>query len=161
MKTKEIATIGASTFLAGAMMIMACAMTFAQKPNHPLNGTQDTKPIPQTPESQNPSAQTPAADTASEQILQGCISSKDGRYFLRGGDGESVILAGNQNFGLHLGHNVAVRGTFTNSNTEASKPMDSVSGKAGEPVHEFTVTRLEIVAENCSSDQSVLAAPKK
>src|ERR1700704_1790728 len=140
MKTKQIAMIAASVFLAGAM-------TFAQKPNHPLNGTQDTKPIPQTPESQHPSAQMPATDTASEQVLQGCISSKGGKYFLRGGDGESVMLAGNQNFGLHLGHNVAVRGTFTSPNTEASKPVDSASGKAGEPLHEFTVTKLEIVSE--------------
>jgi len=160
MKTKQIGMMAAGILLAGAT-IFAGMTAFAQKPNHPLNGTQDTKPIPQTPESQNPSAQTPAADTANEQILQGCISSKGGKYFLRGGDDESVMLVGNQNFGLHLGHNVAVHGTFTNSNTEASKPVDSASGKAGEPVHEFTVTRLEIVAENCSSDQSVLAAPKK
>jgi len=160
MKTKQIGMMAASILLATAT-IFAGMTAFAQKPNHPLNGTQDTKPIPQTPESQNPSAPTPAADTASEQILQGCISSKGGKYFLRGGDDESVMLVGNQNFGLHLGHNVAVHGTFTNSNTEASKPVDSVSGKAGEPVHEFTVTRLEMVSENCSSDQSVLAAPKK
>jgi hypothetical protein len=160
MKTKEIAMIAASVFLAGAMTLGG-ATTFAQKPNHPLNGTQDTKPIPQTPESQNPSAQMPATDTASEQVLQGCISSKGGKYFLRSGDGESVVLSGNQNFGLHLGHNVAVRGTFTSPNTEASKPVDSASGKAGEPVHEFTVTKLEIVSENCSSDQSMLSEPKK
>ena len=160
MKTKQIGMMAAGILLAGATMF-AGMTAFAQKPNHPLNGTQDTKPIPQTPESQNPSAPTPAADTASEQILQGCISSKGGKYFLRGGDDESVMLVGNQNFGLHLGHNVAVHGTFTNSNTEASKPVDSASGKAGEPVHEFTVTRLEIVAENCSSDQSVLLAPKE
>jgi len=160
MKTEQIGMMAASILWAAAT-IFAGMTTFAQKPNHPLNGTQDTKPIPQTPESQNPSAQTPAADTASEQILQGCISSKGGKYFLRGGDDESVMLVGSQNFGLHLGHNVAVHGTFTNSNTEASKPVDSASGKAGEPVHEFTVTRLEMVSENCSSDQSLLAAPKK
>jgi hypothetical protein len=154
MKTNQIGMMAASILLAGAT-------AFAQKPNHPLNGTQDTKPIPQTPESQNPSAQTPAADTASEQILQGCISSKGGKYFLRGGDGESVMLVGNQNFGLHLDHNVAVHGAFTNSNSEASKPVDSASGRAGEPVHEFTVTKLEMVSENCSSDQSVSAAPRK
>jgi len=54
MKTKQIGMMAASILLA-ATTIFAGMTAFAQKPNHPLNGTQDTKPIPQTPESQNPS----------------------------------------------------------------------------------------------------------
>src|SRR5437588_12373867 len=39
MKTKQLAMVAASVFLAGATTVGGATM-FGQKPNHPLNGTQ-------------------------------------------------------------------------------------------------------------------------
>jgi len=114
---------------------------------------------------------SPAADTKGEKKLKGCIESENGKYVLENKHGKEITLTG-QDFSGHVGHKVAVRGTFQNSaaasasgenaGTAASAGSTSTSStsasntagssdmkdkdKAGK---EFNVTNVEMISTTC------------
>lgn len=100
------------------------------------------------------------ASTKGEKKLKGCIESQGGQYVLREKGGKEVKLSGSADLASHVGHQVAVHGSYQGgasagaSNTGADKtpsssgtmanPSSSTSGE-----QEFMVTKIDHESDTC------------
>ena len=76
-----------------------------------------------------------------EKKLKGCIRSDGGQYMLEEKHGKMVNLTG-QDFSGHVGHEVAVRGSYESATPTATGSASS-SGKT------FNVTSVDMISETC------------
>jgi hypothetical protein len=124
-------------------------------------GTQNSSPSMQQPSQQpgqqpgigQPDSNTPGAQTDQntanqnrnngERKLKGCVQSQGGQYMLETKKGKTVALAG-QDVSAHVGHEVAVKGTWENGMSATSSGSADASGKT------FNVTSVDMISDSCS-----------
>jgi hypothetical protein len=86
-----------------------------------------------------------------EQKLTGCVRSSNGEYMLETKKGKTVALAG-QDVSAHVGHTVAVHGSWSSAGASDSSSMGSgSSAKAGKS---FNVSSVDMISDSCSADKS-------
>jgi hypothetical protein len=134
------------------------ASAFAQTaPGGGGQGTQNSSPSTSQPRQQPginqpdnnsyPSAQTDQGNAqnqnAGEKKLKGCVQSQGGQYVLETKKGKTVALAG-QDVSAHVGHEVAVKGTWETGTSSAA------STGAGSSEKTFNVTKVDMISETCS-----------
>ena len=113
-------------------------------------GGPDMGPSPSGTEQNGPSANTGASK--SEKKLKGCVQSQAGQYVLETKKGKAVALAG-QDVSAHVGHEVAVKGTWESGNASGmSSTSTSSGGNAGEKT--FNVTNVEMISDTCKSSKN-------
>ncbi len=133
---------------------------FAQvAPNGGAQGTQNSSPgmsqprqdpgMTQPNNGSYPSAQTDQGNAqqnqnAGEKKLKGCVQSQGGQYVLETKKGKTVALAG-QDMSAHVGHEVAVKGTWESGTSSAASTGASGSEKT------FNVTKVEHISDTCKS----------
>lgn len=90
-----------------------------------------------------------------EKKLKGCVQSQGGQYVLETKHGKQVALTG-QDVSAHVGHEVAVKGTW-----ESGGGMSATASNSGSASGEksFSVTNVKMISESCggkgsSSDHS-------
>ena len=117
-------------------------------------GTQNSSPSTSQPGQQpggmnQPDNNTPqtnqgtANQNAGEHKLKGCVQSQGGQYVLETKKGKTVALAG-QDVSAHVGHEVAVKGTWESGMSATSSGNSGTStGKA------FNVTDVKMVSDSC------------
>jgi hypothetical protein len=101
------------------------------------------------------------ASTKGEKKLKGCIESQGGQYVLREKGGKEVKLSGSADLASHVGHQVAVHGTYggstsgaasnsgadkmpSSSGSTTANPSSSASGE-----QEFMVTKIDHESDTC------------
>jgi hypothetical protein len=146
-----------TTILGLALSMAAIAQTTpgTTPPSGTTPSTQPQTSPSQTPEMSAPEAQTPAADRKSDKSLKGCIQSAGGQFMLEDKHGKQVPLAGSQDFASHVGHTVTVHGSFANG-SDASTAASASSSNSGISAsgQQFTVSKLDMVSEQCNSSKS-------
>jgi len=120
-------------------------------------GTQNSSPSMSQPGQQpggmnQPDSNAPGAQTDQgtanqnhnngEHKLKGCVQSEGGQYVLETKKGKTVALTG-QDVSAHVGHEVAVKGTFESGMSATSSGNTGASGKA------FNVTEVKMVSDTC------------
>jgi len=106
-----------------------------------------TDPMGQTSQNGN----TSRNDTG-EHKLKGCVQSENGQYVLETKKGKTVALTG-QDVSAHVGHEVAVKGTWGtagNTSMTPSSSSSSSSGTAAGSERAFSVTDVKMISESCS-----------
>jgi hypothetical protein len=81
-----------------------------------------------------------------EHKLKGCVQSQGGQYVLETKKGKTVTLTG-QDVSAHVGHEVAVKGTWESGSSGMSS---TASGNAGTSEKTFNVTKVDLISETCS-----------
>lgn len=120
----------------------------------PAPGTTPTTQ-PQTSPSQTsdmPGAgsQAPSNDKRSEKSLKGCIVSTGGQYALEDKHGKQTALAGSSDFAAHVGHTVAVHGSFANGSDSSAASSNSGAGSGDQ----FMVSKIDMVSDKCNATKS-------
>jgi hypothetical protein len=85
-----------------------------------------------------------------EKKMKGCVQSQGGQYVLETKKGKAVALTG-QDVSAHVGHEVAVKGTWENGGNAgmtASSSSGSTSNASSEKA--FNVTSVDMISESCS-----------
>jgi Protein of unknown function (DUF5818) len=149
MKKLSLVCLGFAFFVTSA---------FAQAaPGGGGQGTQNSSPSTSQPRqdpgmtqpnnNSYPSAQTDQGNAqsqnAGEKKLKGCVQSQGGQYVLETKKGKTVALAG-QDVSAHVGHEVAVKGTWESGTSSAA------STGAGGSEKTFNVTKVDMISETCS-----------
>src|SRR5207249_3954565 len=75
-----------------------------------------------------------------EHKLKGCVQSQGGQYVLETKKGKAVNLTG-QDVSAHVGHEVAVKGTWESGMSSASSGSASSSGKT------FNVASVDMISD--------------
>ena len=134
------------------------ASTVAQTaPGGDSQGTQSSSPSMQQP-NQQPGMSQPDNTSPSqtdqgtsnpnrsngERTLKGCVQSQGGSYVLETKKGKEVALTG-QDVSAHVGHEIAVKGTFGNGNGMSSTSSGNASGSE----KTFNVTSVKMISESC------------
>jgi Protein of unknown function (DUF5818) len=92
----------------------------------------------------------PSANTG-EKKLKGCVESQGGQYVLETKHGKAIALAG-QDVSAHVGHEVAVKGTWENGNASGMSSTSTSSGSnAGKKT--FNVTNVEMISDTCKGSK--------
>lgn len=92
----------------------------------------------------------PSANTG-EKKLKGCVQSQAGQYVLETKKGKTIALAG-QDVSAHVGHEVAVKGTWESGNASGMSSTSTSSGSnAGEKT--FNVTNVEMISDTCKGSK--------
>jgi len=90
--------------------------------------------------------------TKGEKKLKGCVQSQSGQYVLETKKGKAVALAG-QDVSAHVGHEVAVKGTWESGNSAGMSSTSTGSGSsAGEKT--FNVTNVEMISDTCKGSKN-------
>jgi hypothetical protein len=145
-----------TTILGLALSVAAIAQTTpgTTPPSGTAPSTQPQTSPSQTPDTSAPEAQTPAADRKSEKSLKGCIQSAGGQFMLEDKHGKQTPLAGSQDLASHVGHTVTVHGSFASGSDTSSAASASSSGGMSASEQQFTVSKLDMVSEQCNSSKS-------
>ncbi len=101
----------------------------------------------QTPDQSNPNQKTEKG----EKKLKGCVQSQGGQYVLETKKGKAVALTG-QDVSAHVGHEVAVKGTWESGGAGASS-SSAPSGSAGTE-KTFSVASVDMISESCGGKSS-------
>jgi hypothetical protein len=81
-----------------------------------------------------------------EKKMKGCVQSQGGQYVLETKKGKAVPLSG-QDMSQHVGHEVAVHGTWGGS---SSNSMSSTSSGGGaDSGKSFNVTSVDMISDSC------------
>jgi hypothetical protein len=110
------------------------------------SSTQEPSTQPQT----SPSHSRDMSDNSArgEKKMKGCIKSEGGKYMLEEKHGKESALTGSQDFASHLGHTVAVHGTW-NSGSDMSSSNSSMSASGSQ----FLVSKLDMISDSCKMDK--------
>jgi hypothetical protein len=96
---------------------------------------------------------SPSANTGAnkgEKKLKGCVQSQAGQYVLETKKGKAVALAG-QDVSAHVGHEVAVKGTWESGNASGMSSTSTSGSNAGEKT--FNVTDVEMISDTCKGSK--------
>jgi hypothetical protein len=146
--------ISLSVCLAFAFFV---ASAVAQMAPGGSQGTQNSSPSMQQP-GQNPNQQPgmgqPTTDqnttnqnqpqSNGEHTIKGCVQSQGSSYSLETKKGKEIALSG-QDVSAHVGHEVAVKGTWEKSNGMSS----TSSSSAGSAEKTFDVSSVKMISETC------------
>jgi len=96
-----------------------------------------------------------AQGSAKEHKMKGCVQSQGGQYMLETKHGKSIPLSG-QDVSAHVGHEVAVHGTWSGGSSDMSGSSASNSGesKSGMSGGTFNVTSVDMIADTCSGSHA-------
>jgi hypothetical protein len=105
-------------------------------------------------QSNNPNQNKPEK---SEKKLKGCVQSQGGQYVLETKKGKAVNLTG-QDVSAHVGHEVAVKGTYESGGAYASGSSSSTSTSGGnasgsEKEKTFNVASVDMISDTCKSSK--------
>src|SRR5258708_10308319 len=84
--------------------------------------------------------------------LKGCVQSQGGQFVLETKKGKAIALSG-QDVSAHVGHEVAVKGTWESGGAGASATSAS-SGSAAGSERTFNVASVEMISESCGGKSS-------
>src|SRR5256885_17053234 len=147
---------------------LACAFfvasAVAQTAPGGSQGSQNSSPSMSQPSQQQqpggmnqPDANTPGTQTDQntanqnqnngEHKLKGCVQSQGGQYMLETKKGKTVALAG-QDVSAHVGHEVALKGTWESGASSAASTGTARSEKT------FNVTKVDMISETCKTGHS-------
>jgi hypothetical protein len=84
-----------------------------------------------------------------EHTIKGCVQSEGGQYMLQTKKGKDIALSG-QDVSAHVGHEVAVKGSWENG-SGMSSASSSNSGSTGSAASQrtFNVTSVQMISESC------------
>ncbi len=80
-----------------------------------------------------------------EKKMKGCVQSQGGQYVLETKKGKAVPLSG-QDVSAHVGHEVAVHGTWGGGSNSSMSSTSSGSGDSGKS---FNVTSVDMISDSC------------
>jgi hypothetical protein len=83
-----------------------------------------------------------------EKKMKGCVQSQGGQYVLETKKGKAIPLSG-QDMSQHVGHEVAVHGTW--GGTSSSSMSSTSSGGGADSGKSFNVTSVDMISDNCGS----------
>jgi hypothetical protein len=83
----------------------------------------------------------------SEKKLKGCVQSEGGQYVLQTKKG-NVNLAG-QDVSAHVGHEVAVKGTWESGGSAGSAASSGSTGSSAHSGKTFNVSSVDMIADSC------------
>jgi hypothetical protein len=86
----------------------------------------------------------------SEKKMKGCIQSQGGQYVLETKKGKAVPLSG-QDVSAHLGHQVAVHGTWGGSSSDSMSSASAGGGSSSEKT--FNVGSVDMISDSCGNDK--------
>jgi hypothetical protein len=100
------------------------------------------------PDQTSPTAQTDqtgnTTNQKSEKKLKGCVQSQGSQYILETKKGKEVTLSG-ADVSAHVGHEVAVKGTWEKGN--ASMSQSSTGASSNEKT--FNVSSVDMISDTC------------
>jgi Protein of unknown function (DUF5818) len=120
-------------------------------------GTQSSSPSAQQPgQSQQPGMgqgtsndqNTTQNQNNGEHTLKGCVQSQGGSYVLETKKGKDIALSG-QDISAHVGHEVAVKGTW-----EGGAMSSTSSSSAGSAEKTFNVASVKHISDTCKAKSS-------
>ncbi|GAC1431686.1 MAG: hypothetical protein NVS1B11_01180 [Terriglobales bacterium] len=88
-----------------------------------------------------------------EKKLKGCIQSSGGEYMLEEKKGKMVNLSSSQDLSAHVGHMVAVHGTWAGSGSSDMSSTSSSSGSTAGSAHTFNVSSLDMISDTCNGSK--------
>lgn len=88
-----------------------------------------------------------------EKKLKGCIQSSGGQYMLEEKKGKMVSLSSSQDLSAHVGHMVAVHGTWAGSGSSDMSSTSSSSGSAAGSAHTFNVSSIDMISDSCNGSK--------
>jgi hypothetical protein len=130
-------------------VLFFAAAAFAQYSNSQTSGRGSQDSTATTSRQGSSGMQGSDNSTKGEHKLTGCVRSTNGEYLLETKKGKSVPLAG-QDVSAHVGHTVAVHGTWSSAGSSESS-MSSGSGAKGEK--SFNVSSVDMISDSCSADK--------
>jgi hypothetical protein len=80
-----------------------------------------------------------------EKKMKGCVQSQGGQYVLETKKGKAVPLSG-QDVSAHVGHEVAVLGTWGGGSNSSMSSTSSGSADSGKS---FNVSSVEMISDSC------------
>lgn len=128
-----------------ATVLLFALASFAQTtatpdPNTGTQGTQSASPSMQQAPSNDSSM---SGATNSEKKIKGCVSQQNGQYVLETKHGKSIPLSG-QDVSAHVGHTVALHGTWAAASTGTQTSTGMSSGNS------FNVSKVDMISESCT-----------
>lgn len=144
-----------------AFSLCAAAAVAQMAPGSSGQGTQQSSPTMGGPQGRQqpgmgqPGQNDPTGQTGQDQTgnmnhndngehkLKGCVQSQGGQYVLETKKGKMVALTG-QDVSAHVGHEVAVKGTWA-----ASGMSPSSTGTASSDEKSFNVSDVKMISDTC------------
>lgn len=83
-----------------------------------------------------------------EKKVKGCIQSENGSYVLQAEHGKVYNLSGGTDLAGHVGHEVKVHGTLSDSSA-VSSPSSSAASAGSTSQGTLTVSSIEMVSDTC------------
>ena len=133
--------------IATALMFFVATAIAQSTPQTDTQGTQGSSPSMGQGSSASQGGMSQGTETKGEKKLRGCIRSEGGQYVLEEKNGKSIALTG-QDVSAHVGHEVALHGSWASGNASASATSTNASAKAG---REFNVNSVDMISESCSA----------
>lgn len=90
--------------------------------------------------------QTTTNTTKSEHKIKGCVESQGGQYVLETKKGKDIALTG-QDVSAHVGHEVAVKGTWE----KGGSMSQTSSGTASSNEKSFNVSKVDMISDTCGA----------
>ena len=133
--------------IATALVFFVATAIAQSAPQTDTQGTQGSSPSMGQGSSASQGGISQGTETKGEKKLKGCIRSEGGQYVLEEKSGKSIALTG-QDVSAHVGHEVAVHGSWASGGASASASSTNASAKAG---REFNVSNVDMISESCSA----------
>jgi Protein of unknown function (DUF5818) len=129
-------------------LVFFVATAIAQStPQTDTQGTQGSSPSMGQGSSASQGGMSQGTETKGEKKLKGCVRSEGGQYVLEEKNGKNIQLTG-QDVSAHVGHEVAVHGSWASGGASASASSTGASAKTG---REFNVSSVDMISESCSA----------
>jgi hypothetical protein len=158
MRNALLSSVTILAFLAAGAM----AQSAASSP-----GTTGSSPAAQSPDQTSTAAgqnsgygnSGNSSGAKAEKKLRGCVQSQNGQYVLQTKSGKDIPLTG-QDVSAHVGHEVALHGSWAGSTSGSSDSMSgsansgSSSGMAGGQANAFNVTSVDHISDTCGGKHS-------
>ena len=132
----------------GAQGTQNSSPTASQPGQYPSQGTSQTSP------DQNTTTQNQAN---AEHTIKGCVKSESGSYVLETKKGKEIALAG-QDVSGHVGHEVALKGTWEGGHAVSSTEAGSTAN-AGAATKTFNVSSVKMISESCKGTTGSSSSP--
>jgi hypothetical protein len=88
-----------------------------------------------------------------EKKLKGCVQSQGGQYSLEMKHGKTVALTG-QDVSAHVGHEVAVKGSYENGPSGNMSATSSSNSGASSGEKTFNVASVDMISDTCKENKN-------
>jgi hypothetical protein len=120
------------------------------QPGSPNSGMDQSGSQPGVSDNQSGNPSGNGGSLKAEKKMKGCVASQGGQYVLETKKGKAVPLSG-QDISAHVGHEVAVHGTWgegsSNSMSSTSAGSGADSGKT------LKVTSIDMISNTCGGKE--------